>query len=199
MIPDGTTKSRGVSSFRTAVPSGPDITSVGPQATPSPRRGTSLMKWSASVLSAFLLLPAFAFGDGAAPNWVRVTDKAAWRPRDSSGEVVFKDQLWLLGGWFDSFMAPPRDVWSSPDGKTWKLVRKEAPWKHSDLPMTLVFKDRMWLLGGWFNGRLPGHSASNEVWSSADGENCEPVTRAASWSPRMAARVVRAQGSIWLL
>ena len=48
-----------------------------------------------------------------------------------------QDRLWILGGWFDSFSAPPRDVWSSADGKTWRQVTREAPWKHSDLPMTL--------------------------------------------------------------
>src|SRR6266540_5973624 len=89
-------------------------------------------------------------------NWHKVTDRAGWQPRDSQGELVFKDQLWIFGGWFQSFEAPPRDVWSSPDGKNWKLVAKEAPWKHSDLPMTLVFDRKMWLMGGWYNGRLPG-------------------------------------------
>src|SRR5687767_1172718 len=78
------------------------------------------------------------------PSWTKVTDNAGWRPRDSSGEVTYRGQLWLLGGWFDSFAAPPRDVWSSPDGKSWNLVTEEAPWKHSDLPMTLVFRDKMW-------------------------------------------------------
>ncbi len=113
--------------------------------------------------------------------------------------MVFKDQLWLLGGWFDSFSAPPRDVWSSADGKTWKLVAKEAPWKHSDLPMTLAFKDRMWLLGGWYNGRLPGHGASSEVWSSADGATWEQATKAAGWSPRIAAGAVVFKDRMWVL
>lgn len=132
-------------------------------------------------------------------HWVKVTDQAAWQPRDSSGEVVYKDQLWILGGWFDSFAAPPRDVWSSPDGKNWQLVTKEAPWKHSDLGMTLVFQDKMWFLGGWYNGRLPGHSASSEVWSSSDGKNWEQATAKAGWSPRLASAVVEFKGKMWVL
>jgi hypothetical protein len=123
-------------------------------------------------------------------EWVKVTDRADWRPRDSQGELVFKDQMWILGGWFNSFEEPPRDVWCSPDGKTWKLVQKKAPWKHSDLPMTLVFGNRMWLMGGWYKGRLPGHSASHEVWSSVDGAKWERATAAAEWTPRIAAGVV---------
>ena len=58
-------------------------------------------------------------GEKQAPDWVKVTDQAGWQPRDSQGEVVYQDQLWLLGGWFNSFEAPPRDVWSSSDGLAW--------------------------------------------------------------------------------
>src|SRR5579864_5174606 len=94
-----------------------------------------------------------ALGQQTTLNWQKMTDAAGWQPRDSQGEVVYKDRLWIFGGWFDSFQAAPRDVWSSADGKTWTLVTESAPWKHSDLPMSLVFKDRMWMMGGWFNGR----------------------------------------------
>jgi N-acetylneuraminic acid mutarotase len=132
-------------------------------------------------------------------SWVKVTDRADWQPRDSQGEVVFNDQLWLFGGWFDSFAEPPRDVWSSADGKTWKLVQKEAPWKHSDLPMTLVFNERMWLMGGWYKGRLPGHSASSQVWSSTDGSKWELSTDAPGWTPRIAAASVVFKGRMWIL
>jgi len=135
----------------------------------------------------------------AAPDWVRVTEAAGWQPRDSQGEFVFRDQLWITGGWFNSFEAPPRDVWSSADGREWKLVEKTAPWIHSDLPMSLVFNDRMWMMGGWYNGRLEGHSASNQVWSSVDGAKWEQVTEAAGWTPRIAAATVEFHGRMWIL
>lgn len=157
------------------------------------------MKTFGGIIGCVLLLSTLVVGEEKAPSWVKVTDQAGWQPRDSSGEVVFKDQLWILGGWFQSFEAPPRDVWSSADGKTWKLVQKDAPWKHSDLPMTLAFKDRMWLLGGWYNGRLPGHSASSEVWSTTDGEKWEQATDKAGWTPRIAAGAVVFQDKMWIL
>ena len=81
------------------------------------------MKWSVFIV---LLSAGFANGQMPALDWVKQTDKAGWQPRDSSGEVVFKDQLWIMGGWFDSFSALPRDVWSSADGKAWKLITKEV-------------------------------------------------------------------------
>ncbi len=53
---------------------------------------------------------------------------------------MFDGKLWLVGGWFNSFEAPPRDVWSSADGRDWKLVSKSTPFKHTDLPMMLVVR-----------------------------------------------------------
>jgi len=134
-----------------------------------------------------------------APDWVRLTDRAGWQPRDSQGELVHEGRLWIFGGWFNSHEAPPRDVWNSTDGRTWTRVVESAPWKHSDLPMTVVHDGRMWLMGGWYNGRLPGHSASSEVWSSGDGKSWRRATAAAGWSPRLAAGVVAFKGRIWIL
>ncbi len=133
------------------------------------------------------------------PDWIRIIEKAEWRARDSSGELVFRDQMWILGGWFSSFEPCPRDVWSSRDGRNWTQLQREAPWKHSDLPMTLVFDDRMWLMGGWFNGLLPGCSASSEVWSSSDGLSWKQATARASWSPRLAAGAIAFQDKMWIL
>lgn len=148
---------------------------------------------------AVTLLAFAADPPPASPSWVKVADKAGWQARDSQGEVVFGDRLWVLGGWFDSYSPPPRDVWSSADGKTWDLVTRQAPWKHSDLPMTVAFDHKMWLMGGWYNGRLKDHSASNEVWSSGDGKEWTQATARAAWSPRIAAGLVEFKGKMWLL
>ena len=152
------------------------------------------------VLAVFLLVfGAGAFAQKAAPDWMRVTGDAGWTPRDSAGELVYQDKMWILGGWFQSFEAPPRDVWSSPDGKTWTCAVKAAPWLHSDLPMTLAFDGKMWMMGGWYNGRLPGYSASNQVWWSTDGATWHQATSDAGWSPRLASALVAFRGKMWLL
>ena len=156
----------------------------------------------AMTLAGFLAICSGSFSISNAqeigPDWVKVTADAGWRARDSSGELVYKDKLWLFGGWFDSFQSPPRDVWNSADGKTWNLVEKAAPWKYSDLPMTMTFGDRMWFMGGWTNGRLEGHGATNEVWSSTDGVRWD-LTANAGWSPRIAAAIVEFKGRMWIL
>ena len=133
-----------------------------------------------------------------APDWM-LEGRAAWQARDSQAEWVFRDQLWIGGGWFQSYEEPPRDLWASGDGREWKLIEKNAPWQHSDLPMNITFKDRMWIMGGWHKGRLPGHSASNQVWSSGDGLKWDQVTAAAGWSPRLAAGLVEFHGRLWML
>lgn len=133
------------------------------------------------------------------PDWVEETAHAAWQARDSQGEVVYRNKLWIFGGWFNSYEAPPRDVWSSADGKDWKLHTTSAPWIHSDLPMSFVFRNKMWMMGGWYNGRLEGHSASNQVWSSKDGAKWTLETQHAAWSPRIAGAVVEFKGKVWLL
>lgn len=156
--------------------------------------------WCVLFLVAWFTLPSswMTLGRADEPTWTKIAD-APWQPRDSQGETVFQNQLWILGGWFNSFEAPPRDVWSSKNGSNWTRVSESAPWLHSDLPMTLTFGDRMWMMGGWYNGRLPGHSASNQVWSSVDGKQWTQDTSAAQWSPRLAAALVEFQGQMWLL
>lgn len=151
------------------------------------------------ILVALTMAALLGGAERQGPDWVKETAGAAWRARDSQGELVYRNRLWILGGWFDSFSAPPRDVWSSADGKTWTSATNSAPWLHSDLPMTAAFKNRMWMMGGWYNGRLPGHSASNAVWSSKDGAQWTQVTASAGWSPRIAAAVVEFRGRLWLL
>ncbi len=119
-----------------------------------------------------------------APNWVRVTEHAEWAPRDSCGEVVHNDRMWLLGGWFNSNIIGPTDVWSSTDGLGWELVTDAAGWQAGDLPTTVVHDGRMWLMGGWYAGRLPEGRGSSEVWASPDGMQWECVNSTPGWSPR---------------
>ncbi|MEY2727174.1 MAG: hypothetical protein RLZZ458_3041, partial [Planctomycetota bacterium] len=87
----------------------------------------ALMVLAAIPITAQQQQPAAAVGGGF--EWRLETPAAGWRPRDSSGEVVFKNRMWILGGWFDSYSPPPRDVWSSADGMHWEQVTGEAPWR----------------------------------------------------------------------
>lgn len=146
------------------------------------------------------VLPAPLPCDPAPPpvRWMLEAATSNWFARDSAAEFVFDGHMWLMGGWFDSFQPNPRDAWSSSDGKTWERVLDPAPWTHGDLAAAVVFKSRMWFLGGWAGGRLPGASASNEVWSSADGVDWQ-LAALAPWSPRLGSAAVEFLGRMWLL
>ena len=160
----------------------------------------TLAQWAFALAMSLAVLSARgAVAQEQAAEWVRVTEDAGWMPRDSQGEVVYNDRLWIFGGWLSSYAAPPRDVWSSADGKTWTQVKEQAPWIHSDLAMSVVFQDRMWFMGGWYNGRLEGHEAGNQVWSSTDGVRWDQATDSANWSPRIASALVVFKGKMWLL
>lgn len=157
----------------------------------------------APLLLPLLLITAFpgqSRGQAkSAPTWTRVAEHAGWAPRDSQGEAAFKGKMWVIGGWFQSFEDPPRDVWASEDGKEWTRVLEAIPIKHTDLPTTLVFRDKMWMMGGWHGGRLAHASGSNEVWSTADGKEWTRETKAAGWSPRLAAPGVVFRDKMWIL
>lgn len=147
------------------------------------------------LLGTAFLLPGMTRAQ--TPGWEKLADSVSWQPRDSQGQVVFRDAMWLFGGWFRSDQAPPRDVWRSENGTDWKRVTSEAPWKHSDFPMAVAFKGKMWMMGGWYNGRLPGHEAGNEIWSSTDGATWK-LEGNAPWSPRLAGALVEFNGQLWL-
>jgi hypothetical protein len=149
------------------------------------------------MILSFLLAEGL-MAQTAAFDWVRRSEHAAWKPRDSCGEVVHGGKMWLLGGWFDSNIIGPRDVWASSDGVNWQEVTHEAGWTHGDLPLALTFSDRMWFMGGWYAGRLPQGGPSNEVWASADGAKWDCVTAKAPWSARLGAAGAVHRDRMWL-
>lgn len=129
-------------------------------------------------------------------NWLQVAETSAWKPRDSQGEFVFKNQLWILGGWDTPKTPNFLDVWKSDNGMNWTRTVEKAPWGQSDLPVSLVFKNKMWIMGGRI---VPGTEVSNKVWSSTDGADWELVTPNAGWSPRLAPGFVVFKNRMWVL
>lgn len=130
------------------------------------------------------------------PSWELVTPQAQWQARDSTGETVFNDHLWILGGWFTPQLPNPRDVWKSRDGKEWTRVCEVAPWEQSDLPAAMGFKGKLFMMGG---RKLPGTVPSNKVYSSPDGANWSLVTENAGWSARLAMGYGVFKDRMWIL
>lgn len=122
-------------------------------------------------------------------SWTRALTKVTWPNRDGHASVVFRDRLWVMGGWGTG---PLNDVWSSTDALNWQLVIAEAPWPSRKAPTAVVFQDRIWLLGGSL-----GVETTHDVWSSADGHDWSEVTAEASWPKRHNHAAVVFVNKIW--
>ncbi len=51
------------------------------------------MKYSVVVPTVIFLATTSAYAQAVVPSWVKVTDQAGWQPRDSQGELVYKNRL----------------------------------------------------------------------------------------------------------
>ena len=132
-------------------------------------------------------------------HWERIEPKEPyWATRGMiGGNVVFKGQMWILGGGtYDTPTTPRRtfynDVWSSPDGVNWKFHLDSAPWDPRQYHEVAVFDDRMWVLEGW------NKQNRNDVWYSADGVNWHEVPDT-PWRPRHAASVFVFGNALWMV
>ncbi|MDX9974284.1 MAG: cadherin-like beta sandwich domain-containing protein, partial [FCB group bacterium] len=82
-------------------------------------------------------------------EWTRVLDEAPWPGRIWSTSAVYRDRLWLLGG----FQAEPvwqnfNDVWYSPDGKQWHRFETETTWSARHELSALVYDGKLWVIAG---------------------------------------------------
>lgn len=145
-------------------------------------------------------------------RWKQITPKAAFAPRDGAGALVFRDRLWLLGGWNPGDKKSfPRicnnEVWSSADGKEWALEKPNTfldrtfdpakDWEGRHTAGYAVFKDRMWIVAGDGN---QGHY-QGDVWSSADGKKWEIANpgKPVPWGPRVLHYTRVHKDKIWVL
>jgi len=142
-------------------------------------------------------------------EWIKVTCNAAFSARDGAGALVYKDAMWLLGGWnpSDKINFPKacnNEVWKSGDGLNWILIKANTfgkdnfdslnDWEGRHGAGFVVFKNRMWIIGGDANQQ----KYQNDIWNSEDGVNWERILQQAPWYPRAASQVVVFNNKIWV-
>ncbi|MEW6221865.1 MAG: kelch repeat-containing protein [Candidatus Hadarchaeota archaeon] len=142
------------------------------------------------------------FSTAAAPSagevgkdWTRATANAGWTGRSGHASVVFKDKIWILGG-YDGSMPVRNDVWHSADGVNWTQATTATGWSARQGHAALVFKNKIWVMGG-----LPGDVAGgevNDVWNSEDGASWSKVADA-GWRPRVGFGAVVFDDKIWVI
>lgn len=161
-----------------------------------------------TILGAFLVHAAACLAQTqpeerpkmATYQWTKVTEQAAFAPRDGAGALTFKNRMWLLGGWNpgDKVHFPKicnSEVWSSADGRDWKLEIKQAPWEGRHTAGYVVHQGKMWIVGGDGN---QGHY-QNDVWSSADGVKWTAVNTNIPWGTRVLHYTVTFKDKIWIM
>ncbi len=104
-------------------------------------------------------------------TWETLTEKSNLPQRIFYGATVFKDKIWLIGG-FDGKQYF-NDVWNSADGVNWTRVAEKSNFSERNISKIIVFKNKIWLIGG---GVIDGDKVNNpnsdsEIWSSTDGIN----------------------------
>lgn len=133
-------------------------------------------------------------------QWSCVTMEAEFAPRDGAGALVFKNKMWLLGGWnpSDKVHFPKisnSEVWCSTDGAHWTLVKKQAPWEGRHTAGYAVHNRNMWIVGGDCN---QGHY-QNDVWCTDDGIEWKLLNDNVPWAPRALHYTVVFKGKIWVM
>ena len=95
--------------------------------------------------------------DGA--HWEQVTAAAPWEPRLWFSAAVYRERMWVLGGWHDQPSTNLGDVWHSADGRRWQQLKSDVVWKERHEHSTYVMDDKLWVVGGH------ARPLTNDVWS----------------------------------
>ena len=81
-------------------------------------------------------------------HWTRVTEGAPWEPRLWFSSVVYRDRMWVLGGWANDPSHNMDDVWHTADGEHWSRLQTETIWSARHEHSGYVFQDALWLVAG---------------------------------------------------
>ena len=145
-------------------------------------------------------------------QWINVTMKAPFAPRDGAGALSHRGRMWFLGGWNPSDKQHfPRicnnEVWSSADGSNWTLEKPNtfldrtfdphSDWEGRHTAGYAVLHDKLWIVGGDAN---QGHY-QNDIWNSDDGKNWQLVASGSQlpWANRALHYTVTFRNRIWVI
>lgn len=91
-------------------------------------------------------------------HWEQVAESSPWIPRIWFGQAVYRDRMWLFGG-YNKVDRNFNDIWFTSDGRNWTEVKCDKIWSRRHQPATYVFQDKIWIAGGH------AEPVNSEVWS----------------------------------
>jgi hypothetical protein len=129
-------------------------------------------------------------------QWTCITGEASFSPRVGHSAVVFKNNIYLIGGYDGA--GYKNDVWRSPDGIRWEKVSGAAGFTPRRSHAAVVFKDKLWLIGGYGENE----KYYNDIWCSSDGASWRRIMTAApesgGFSPRRGHSAVVYKNKLWI-
>lgn len=108
---------------------------------------------------------------------VAIADQTANKTWNPLNTVIFKDKMWVVGGYNISQPSYVNKVWSSNDGVAWTKETDSIPWasdyvySNSGNYKAFVFNNKLWVI------------SKGRIWSSNDGNGWIDATPI-MWSPR---------------
>lgn len=119
------------------------------------------------------------------PDWRKLSAAAPWVPRDSAGELVFRNRMWLLGGYTPELTS---DVWASSNGIDWIRAGAVPTEAGINVPVAFTLADRLWVAAN--DGKL---------FSSPDGASWSLELADPPWGGRYCAGCTVHAGRAWVL
>ncbi len=158
-------------------------------------------------------------------RWQCVTEAAAFSPRDTAEDFVFRGMMWLSNGYYHGNVLH-RDLYRSADGVTWELVSDATP--YDGYAEMTVYRGKVWAVKGsvwcsedgehWtqvldktpfgvrgygellvHNDRMFQLGSGRDVWASSDGVNWECVQADTGYESRSGAAVASYRGKLWVM
>jgi len=149
--------------------------------------------------------------DGSEQTLLITVKKSPWRQVIENGAapflkvdghslVVFKNKMWLLGGWlgrYDHDKATytvgsdhwTSQVWCTADGTHWES-KGDAPWAGRHGFGCVVHDDKLWVIGG---------DQHTDVWNTEDGVRWNKILDKVPWGERYFPYIVSFNGKIWVM
>ncbi len=137
-------------------------------------------------------------------TWSTVNNNAPWGRRSEHASVIFKNEVWVLGGGSNISGTQLNGTWSSPDGITWTQRSLATPWEKSNgnnvriEHAAIVFNNKIWVIGGYSMKAGVPPTRMADVWSSSDGINWTQVTANAPFGVRNNLSLAVFDNKIWL-
>jgi hypothetical protein len=134
--------------------------------------------------------------------------QAALMPSDyfgtaGTGQVVFADEFWRIGGQDPWSRKQAVDIWSTADGLEWATSADSASFLPRYDNVLVASENAVYSIGGARDMELyPDHKTVNlydEVWSSPNGTDWAPMDIHAPFGQRIGPGAVYFKGKLWLL